>query len=224
VGHAAVRRRLARRGSSLRPARLALLRLVCLAALLGWPVARGERHQAPSASAGLSALDGDTLRLPDGRRVRLPGVDTPETGRPFADRATALSAAFVRGRAWTLVPADPGLDHYGRVLADVQVEGRSLSRALVSAGLAWVYEARDPALLEAQVTAVTLGLGIHRRPGPDLDGPLRVARRRFHHTACRAVGEAPTRWPLSWNPGGLFKQGLSPCRRCLPWPPVGADT
>ena len=169
-------------------------------------------------------MDGDTLRLPDGRRVRLPALDAPELGRPLADRARDRLAALVADGAWALVPAAPPEDRYGRLLADVLIDGRSVSAVLVGEGLAWVYLQPDQGLLARQAAAVEARRGVHGAVPAALPTPLRVARRRFHHPSCRLVGGEPTRWPLARNPGGLFKRGLSPCRRCLPWPPAAADT
>jgi len=89
--------------------------------------------------------DGDTLRLADGRRVRLIGVNTPELGRqglpdqPLAQRARKAVQTFlaVGSRAGLLLDAG-GRDHYGRTLAHLyDSHGNSLEVYLLSRGLAW---------------------------------------------------------------------------------------
>jgi endonuclease YncB( thermonuclease family) len=69
--------------------------------------------------------DGDTLRLSDGRRLRLIGINAPETGRkdqpaqPLADRAsTELQTLLeLQDNTLTLLPGADRHDHYGRLLA-----------------------------------------------------------------------------------------------------------
>lgn len=62
-------------------------------------------------------VDGDTFTLRDGRRVRLLGVDAPETGRCMGDRAKTRMEQLVLGRFVRL--KDETQDSYGRILANV---------------------------------------------------------------------------------------------------------
>ncbi len=70
-------------------------------------------------------VDGDTLRLKDGRSVRMIGLNTPETGKkgradePFAVAARQRLKALVdaSGGRVGLVPGREAKDHYGRTLA-----------------------------------------------------------------------------------------------------------
>lgn len=62
-------------------------------------------------------VDGDTFILHDGRQIRLLGVDAPETGRCFGDRATARMTQLVLGRHVRL--KDIQHDQYGRIMANV---------------------------------------------------------------------------------------------------------
>jgi micrococcal nuclease len=87
-------------------------------------------------------IDGDTLVLDDGTKVRLIGVDTPETGgyRPaeaWGPEATALARQFidrVDGEV-RLQFDDERLDKYGRQLAYVWCGDRLLNEELIRAGL-----------------------------------------------------------------------------------------
>ncbi len=82
-------------------------------------------------------VDGDTIRLGD-ERVRLVGVDTPETRRPgspvecFGKQATAFTRRFVEGRRVTLEYDVERRDRYGRLLAYVR---RAADRAFLNAEL-----------------------------------------------------------------------------------------
>ena len=164
----------------------------------------------------LTVLDGDTLRLPDGRRVRLRSVDTPELGRPFAGEARAFTAApLAAGRELRLVPDDPPHDRYGRLLADVLIDGESLCEALLSAGLATVYDDDSPRLARLQAQAVAARAGMHSRLDRAV-GPFVVTAHRFHRPGCPfARGNAD----LCSSAADALAAGLSPCRNCLAWPP-----
>lgn len=151
--------------------------------------------------------------------MRLIGVDTPETGRPLAQQATDFARRFVAGKALALRPSTPGRDRYGRQLADVLADGESLSEALVGAGLAWIYETREPRLLALQAQAVDGRRGVHERLGAAGPGPWLATRQRFHRSDCPALGGSAGKADLSGDLPGMLKAGLSPCRTCLPWPP-----
>ncbi len=198
-----------------RPAARAILALLLLLGQL--PCA--PRRSLPPAGA-LVALDGDTLQLPDGQRVRLPGVDTPESGRPWSRAATAFSRRFVADgvAGWELVPADPRRDRYGRLLADVRVDGRSLSAALVEQGLAWVYGDQQAGLLGRQGAAIDARRGLYAGLDRSAPGPFVASARRFHHLDCPLRPDVSQQFEARAT--RLLAQGLSPCRTCLAWPPA----
>ncbi|MFC6339108.1 thermonuclease family protein [Pseudomonas sp. CCM 7891] len=89
-------------------------------------------------------VDGDTLRLKDGRSVRMIGINTPETGKKGrSDEPFAMAA---RQRLQDLVDASAGRvgvvlgqesrDHYGRTLAHLYgANGANLEAQLLAAGL-----------------------------------------------------------------------------------------
>jgi len=82
--------------------------------------------------------DGDTLRLTDGRRIRLLQIDAPELhGDCFGKAAlSALRRLTPKGTRITLV-SDPRLDQkdaYGRLLRYVIVAGRNVNVELVREG------------------------------------------------------------------------------------------
>ena len=89
-------------------------------------------------------VDGDTLLMQSGDRVRLQGIDTPETVRenypvePWGPQASAFTKEFVReasGRV-KLTFGNERLDGYGRYLAFVWDGDKMLNEELVRAGLA----------------------------------------------------------------------------------------
>ena len=117
--------------SPTRLARPALFALPLLLVLAGSAV--------PAAPARVvRVLDGDTVVLESGERVRYLGINAPEAGEPFAAEATARNAALVRGRTVTLETDAEVRDQYGRLLAFVYVGGTSVSATLIQEGLAHV--------------------------------------------------------------------------------------
>lgn len=96
----------------------------------------------PAAAVVSSVTDGDTLRLTDGRRVRLVQIDAPEQGECFHRSATrALRRLAPPGTRVTLA-ADPRLDRvddYGRLLRYVRAGGSDVNLALVEEGAAVPY-------------------------------------------------------------------------------------
>jgi micrococcal nuclease len=89
-------------------------------------------------------VDGDTLFLESGARVRLEGVDTPETVRedypvePWGPEASQYTKDFVReaGGRVRLSFGNERVDDYGRFLAFVWHGDRLLNEELVRVGLA----------------------------------------------------------------------------------------
>lgn len=89
--------------------------------------------------------DGDTVRLKDGTRIRLAGIDAPEVphpnrpGEPFGEASSqALSAMLARTHNRIRVEvARDAHDHYGRELAYLYLpDGQSIQSALLDKGLA----------------------------------------------------------------------------------------
>lgn len=97
---------------------------------LGW----GDERVLISA-----VLDGDTLRAADGRRIRLYGVDCPESRQARGADATAITRRLALGRTVKLEKVDQ--DKYGRVVGIVRLDdGSVLQEELLEAGAAWLYD------------------------------------------------------------------------------------
>lgn len=86
-------------------------------------------------------VDGDTLVLASGERIRLIGVDTPETKHPtkpveaFGPEASAFTKQAVEGQAVTLKFDREKYDRYQRMLAYVYRDDWCLNEELIRAGL-----------------------------------------------------------------------------------------
>ena len=88
----------------------------------------------------VKVADGDTITvLHDGEqeRIRLYGVDAPEKDQAFGQESKEFTASLVAGREVEVQRKDT--DRYGRTVALVTVNGRSLNDSLVQEGYAWVY-------------------------------------------------------------------------------------
>ncbi|MBI3863447.1 MAG: thermonuclease family protein [Planctomycetia bacterium] len=87
------------------------------------------------------AVDGDTLLLADRTRIRLLGVDTPETKRPdwpvepFGPEAHEFTRSHVEHRQVRLEFDKERRDKYDRVLAYVYVGDWFLNEELIRAGM-----------------------------------------------------------------------------------------
>ena len=71
-------------------------------------------------------------------KIRLYGIDCPEGGQAFGNRARQVTERAVAGKRVTVRPMDT--DRYGRTVAVVLMpDGKTLNEHLVREGLAWVY-------------------------------------------------------------------------------------
>ena len=105
--------------------------------------------------------DGDTVVLTDGRRIRLYGIDAPETHQPYGPEARAFLERLVREKDITVTVR--ARDLYGRTVAELHYEKASVGEALVRAGYAWWYRSlakKEKALERAENEARTKRAGL----------------------------------------------------------------
>ena len=98
---------------------------------------------APSVGDGwrsTEVVDGDTLDVSGPRgevRVRLIGVNAPESGECFSEESTDALAELVDGKDLVLVDDRSDVDQFGRMLRYVEtVDGVDVGAELVGAGFA----------------------------------------------------------------------------------------
>lgn len=83
-------------------------------------------------------IDGDTLVLEGGERIRLLGIDAPELRQPGGAAARAFLVALAEGKIVRIERR--GHDRYARTLAHLYLpDGRSLAALLLTAGHARPY-------------------------------------------------------------------------------------
>jgi micrococcal nuclease len=114
--------------------------------------------------------DGDTIsamHFGKAEKIRLFGIDCPEQGQDFSTRAAQFTSDLAFGKTAEIVPVDR--DDYGRLVAWVNVGGKSLNKELVKAGLAWWYRhyAEDNLeLMDLEAEARKNKIGLWSRPNP----------------------------------------------------------
>jgi endonuclease YncB( thermonuclease family) len=152
----------------------------------------------------VGVTDGDTVVILDGRnlqrRVRLEGIDAPESHQAFGDRARQALAKKVfqkEVRAETC-----GTDKYGRTLAHLYLDTQWINKELVAEGWAWHYKkySDNKAMADAETQARTAGVGLwadskpippwefRRMPRPE-PKPTQTPAPQLAHDQAEAVTE-----------------------------------
>ncbi|MFP3866697.1 MAG: thermonuclease family protein [Desulfobacteraceae bacterium] len=176
-------------------------------------------------------VDGDTITLADGRRVRYLGIDTPEMGwdqQPpefLAPEAKKFNAQLVQNQKLHLEYDVERYDQYNRLLAYLFLpDERMVNAELVRQGLARVYlfppNLRYKDLLVAcQRQAMEAGQGIWQRP-LKADEPYYLGNSnsfRFHRPDCQGAKKmSPENRIIFAHPQEAYAQGYSPCKMCRP--------
>lgn len=117
--------------------------------------------------------DGDSITVLNDNhqeiKIRLNGIDCPETGQAFGNKAKDFTKDLVVGKMVTI--QSHGQDRYGRTIGDVVLEdGRNLSQELVKAGYAWWFfkysDDEQLGILEVKAKIGKLGLWVDKNPIP----------------------------------------------------------
>ncbi|MCI5158954.1 MAG: hypothetical protein D3906_11085 [Candidatus Electrothrix sp. AUS1_2] len=146
-----------------------ILRWLCCLHLLLPNSAHGWKGEV------VKVLDGDTLQVTQGKeviKIRLYGVDCPESRQKYGHEATEFARKLVLGKKVRVEAVDT--DRYGRTVGLVNAGRKMLNRELVRAGYAWVYPAycrkqplcRELSKLEERAKKKKVGLWRAKRPIP----------------------------------------------------------
>lgn len=99
-----------------------------------------EATQSPNQKSKQSQvtriIDGDTIELEDGTKIRYIGINTPEKDQCFGAEATAHNTKLVEGKTIDYETDVQILDRYGRTLAYVWVGDTFVNDQLVLDGYA----------------------------------------------------------------------------------------
>lgn len=155
------------------PLRVCAILLAAFVAVLPSLEAKSKTTRSGSEITGrvVGVHDGDTITVltadKQSVKVRLFGIDAPESKQPFGSRAKQELSALVFGKDVRVVVANR--DRYGRTIGRVFVGQIDVSLAMVRAGMAWWYsdyakKARD--LQAAESDARQAKRGVWSEPEP----------------------------------------------------------
>lgn len=155
-----------------------LATVICLDVYADCPV-----FTSGAAESVAKIVDGDTIHLTNGTKVRLAGINTMELGHgakaddPNSQEAKDLleKILIANGRQVRLEPSEDKWDHYGRLIAHAYINsGGNIQEKILRAGLALGY-AHPPNLehldcyREAETQARQQSLGLWRSPALSAD-------------------------------------------------------
>lgn len=150
-------------------------------------------------------IDGDTVVLANGDRVRLLGMDAPERGECHFGTATQRMRELVEGKEVVLDRDGNGTDRYERLLGYIDVDGVDAGYTLIEEGLANArYDSQD-------------GYGHHTR-----QSEYRATSNATAHQTCAAPIPTPEPEPApEANPEPPAGDNCDPnYRPCIPvYPP-----
>lgn len=135
------------------------------------PIVEEEPEEEPTPQnpnmTVTEVIDGDTFYLGNGDKVRMLGINTPESGRPYAQEATDFLTNMILGKEVTLVndSKNGDSDTYGRLLSHVYVNDTFVNYEIIKAGYAFWYPYTsgtdfDTEYEEAQTSASNNAVGL----------------------------------------------------------------
>jgi micrococcal nuclease len=185
----------------------------------------------PNESALVTGvIDGDTIIIADGQRVRYLGIDTPERGKDGPDEFLAREAYLfnrnlVLHKKVRLVYGPERRDRFERVLAYVFLDNDLfINGEIVKNGLAHVlyhgpWMERFDDLLQWQREAIQNSRGIWSKILKESEDRYRgqIHTRRFHRPDCSLGKKITTRNLITFHSKKeAYWQGYSPCQACKP--------
>jgi endonuclease YncB( thermonuclease family) len=104
--------------------------------------AQGYRNKLEAVRV-VGVSDGDTITVLDRsnnqHKIRLAGIDAPESRQAFGERAKQQLSDLVFGKTVTVLFDKQ--DRYGRTVGKVLFDGVDVNLAMLRAGMAWFYRA-----------------------------------------------------------------------------------
>lgn len=163
---------------------------------------------SPYSAKVIGVADGDTLTvLRDDRtqvRIRLWGVDAPESGQDWGDRSRRRLVETIIGKTVRVEPVET--DRYGRTVARIRLGDVDVGTSQVRDGMAWWYRRYAPAdtelaRAESESRKASRGLWSSSNPvapwdwrdgaalPPSLAGKYVASRRSdvYHVPGCKTV-------------------------------------
>ncbi len=171
-------------------------------------------------------IDGDTIELKGGDKLRLLAVDTPEKGEPYYKEAKQFLEELTLGKVAEIKYSLRRRDKYGRLLGYLFVDGRFVNKEIIENGLGYLYLFKDNDLssseikimLNSQRDALQKKQGIWSIKHADEDYYLNPQGSfRLHRPGCKSIQRSDKNKMQKFSERfDGFIQGLSPCRNCKP--------
>jgi micrococcal nuclease len=175
-------------------------------------------------------VDGDTVVLSDGQRVRYIGINTPELAHdnhdaePYGEASKRFNASLVNRKKVRLEFDKERFDHYKRLLAYVFLKNTTFVNAeMLSNGYAYLLWHRpnlkyDSILLQSQRSAMSAKKGIWQNWKENKSTVVGNKKsRRFHLLTCPYGKQIKPRnrivFQKKWN---AYWEGHAPAKRCMP--------
>lgn len=128
---------------------------------------------APNIFLVKKVIDGDTIELENGIKVRYIGINAPEEGQSFYEEAKILNSLLVENKNVSLEYDVQKYDQNGRLLAYVFLDDLFINLQIVKEGMAFVYivtpnSKYSAEFMKAQKEAQEKGLGLWSKSTSDL--------------------------------------------------------
>ncbi len=179
----------------------------------------------------IRVIDGDTIVLDGNEKVRLIGVDTPETKDPrkpvqyFGQEAYEFTKSLVEGKKVRLEYDQTRIDKYGRTLAYVYLEdGTFLNAEIIKQGYGFAYTRFPFKYLEEfrqyERDARENARGLwspkveEKKPEVSEDSIVYITRtgKKYHTGDCRYLSKSKI--PITIKEA--IQRGYTPCSVCSP--------
>jgi len=186
-------------------------------------------------------IDGDTFRLEDGQKVRLIGIDCPESKDPnkpveyFSEESGAFLESLIQGKDIRLEYGDERTDKYSRLLCYVWVDDTLLvNLEIVRQGYGLAYlrfpHKLEKQFLDAEIAARRAAIGMWASPRSGYVTPeikpkeqpqeetkeitvyITKSGSKYHRAGCRYLSKSMI--PISLK--DAKERGYSPCKVCKP--------
>ena len=187
----------------------------------------GEERLPGERFVVVRVIDGDTVELRGGDRLRLLAIDTPEKGERLHAEATMLLEKLAMGKRASIEFAKTRRDRYGRLLGFLYIDDTLFAnRTILDSGMGYLYLFDDQELNLPQVADLLLA---QRKAVENKRGLWGIEKKsedyyvtssdshRFHRPGCKSISDlAESRRRVFETRNEALFEGLSPCRNCHP--------
>lgn len=128
----------------------------------------------------IKVSDGDTITVltqnKESIKVRLYGIDAPETKQDFGKASKQYLSSLIAGRIVEV--KSNGQDRYGRVLGTIYLDNADINAKTVEEGYAWAFVKYSKIYAAQQSKAIKNKAGLWRQKDPQAPWDFRKAKKR----------------------------------------------